>query len=187
MYNYFMEQTPVKNNLVASVADAHYANLFVRIVANVIDNFLISILTFFMMVILTFSSFDVFSIDSFAKLFVTDLTLQNEEVIDYRMIEGALFFIVYTMALYTLLSLVYFQSLLSSKHHSTFGMRLFKLRLVALGETPLSFNRIFVRNVLFIFLKFVYVGGLSVFTIAFTKDRQALHDMVVGTTVSSDK
>lgn len=171
--------------IVNSLKNAHYANLFTRTAANVIDNVLVSALTFFVMVILTFSSFDVFSIDNFKQMFVTDLTIDNPQILDYEVIQGLLFFVIYTVALYLLLSLIYFQSLLMSNKRATFGMRFFKLKLISLdGDKKLSFNRVFLRNIFFMFLKFIYIGGISLFTIAYTRDKQALHDMALGTSVT---
>ena len=162
----------------------HYARTSARLVANIVDNILISLLTMFIVVILTFTSFDILNWTNFVEMLQTDpYSLDSSAQTPYELVQGMLFFVVSLSVLYGILSLGYFQALLAGKERATFGMRLFKLKLVPLGESTLTPIKIFIRNIIFLVAKAIYIGSLSIITMAVTKNHQALHDMVVDTTV----
>ena len=162
----------------------HYARTSARLVANIVDNILISLLTIFIVVIITFTSFDVLHWANFTEMLeIKPYSLERPIRAPYELVQGMLFFVVSLAVLYGILSLVYFQALVAGKSKATFGMQLFGLQLVSLGESELSWQRIFARNIFFIVAKTFYIGGLSIITMLITQKHQTLHDMIVDTTV----
>jgi len=165
----------------------HFKNLSARLMANIVDNILVTLMTFFVVVILTFSSFEVFNTENFTQMFSINMLTSGGIADPYELIQGMLFFSITMILLYTAIGLVYFQLLLAGKKRATYGMEMFGLELQSLNGSELSAIKIILRNVLFVILKFLYIGTLSFFTIAFTEKHQGLHGMPVSTTVGFKK
>lgn len=70
----------------------------------------------------------------------------------------------------------------ASELQATFGKRLFGLRVQDLGGRPLSWGRSFGRNAAKLLSVLVFLLGFV--PAAFTARRQALHDLLAGTTVA---
>ncbi len=172
-----------KNNSALSVAIS-------RMAANIIDNILLALLTFFIVLILTFTSFDILQLGTFIEMLQVDpYTLDTKPTHSYELLKSMAFFLTSLSLLYALVSLVYFQSLLTGNKRATFGMQLFGLELVSIDKKNkhISFIKVSGRTILFIVLKAVYVGGISIITMFVTKEFQTLHDMPFGTTIKFKK
>ena len=162
-----------------------------RIVANMLDNILLSLLTLFIVIILTFTSFDILHLDNFKEMLSVDPysleSIENQSHQPYELFQSMVFFVSSLSILYAFLSFIYFQILFTTEKQATFGMQLFKLRLVTLDDSELTGNKVMGRTLMFIVFKMIYVGGLSLITMAASKNNQTLHDMPVGTTIIVQK
>lgn len=155
-----------------------------RLAANVFDNILLALLTLFIVLIITFTSFDVLHIGNFMDMMkVEPLSLDGSIDQPYKLVQSMVFFLVNLSLLYTFISFVYFQTLLSSKKRATFGMQLLKLELVSVKDTELTFISILLRTIYFLVLKAFYIGVISLVTMVLTEKKQALHDMATSSTI----
>ena len=78
---------------------------------------------------------------------------------------------------------IYVPVLESSKYQGTLGQILMKIKIVNLQGERISFIDSFVRLIVFFIFNAVYLWIISLFTIFFTKEKKALHDMACKTRV----
>ena len=184
----FFLSLSLKNGIIASMENTQikYASLYARVIANSIDNMIIGILTFLIVYVTTFSSFQGLSLKSFSGLITSDLT-QTATFGTPEAASSVLFFIVSLIVVYTLMSLIYFQLTLAGAGSATVGMELMKLKLSKTDGAKPKQGEVLMRNILFIALKAIYIGAVSLLTIGIGQKKQALHDMPLDTIVVSTK
>ncbi len=85
------------------------------------------------------------------------------------------------MAAIYLAFLAYFAAMWSSRWRNTLGGRIFKLRVTDYAGDRISRRRALARALAAVLS--LMTGGIGVLMIAFTRRKQALHDIIAGTVV----
>jgi len=154
----------------------NYAGFWLRLVALIIDFIIIGILQGLIFIpLLTALGFGFFD------------TISGMDMEDSSNIVGAVAALVAAAGaswiLATAIHIVYFTMMEASKYQATLGKMALGIKVTDLDGSPLNFTRALLRNLCKLISNFTMLIGYVM--AGFTEKKQALHDMIAGTLVTT--
>ena len=179
----------MKNETERLIPESMYASAICRGAANYIDRFILTLIVFAIAAI-TISLYNLIPRFNLVKIFITsfyesysafNLELIFNEIMQEDADEPTF---IHTFIPIIVIYILYFVVLQSSRQRATYGMRLLAIQVVGENLNKISQARALGRLVMFTLFSFIPGYFLiALFMIAFSKKKQAPHDILSGTYV----
>ncbi|PLR97477.1 RDD family protein [Bacillus sp. T33-2] len=161
--------------------EREYAGFWIRFAASLIDSIVLGIpLSIVSMIIFVM----IFGASGGLEAFLADPAAIEEGMSEEQII-AMLGAYLLTLLMNIIVSVTYFAGLHASKWQATVGKKLLGLKVTDLDGNRVSFLRALGRYLSMIFLSWIFMIGYIM--AAFTKKKQALHDLIASTVVVKNK